>query len=74
MQDQAGGKRNHLFQGDLLSVHFPLSVDHAQTDGKVSDDQIALKAVIFREAVIFFKEMFPDQVRGIQSFGEMSLT
>ena len=41
-------------------------------DRKVGDDQIALKAVIFRKAVILPEEMFSDEIRGIQTFGEMT--
>ena len=72
VQDQAGGKGDHLFQGDLMPVYFPLPVDHTQADRKVGDDQIALKAVIFRKAVILPEEMFSDEIRGIQTFGEMT--
>ena len=45
VQDQTGGKRNHFFYGNPLSVYFPLAVYYAETDRKICDDQITFKAV-----------------------------
>ena len=43
VQDQTGGKRDHFFYWNPLSVYFPLAVYYVKTDRKISDDQIALE-------------------------------
>ena len=45
VQDQTGGKRDHFFYWNPLSVYFPLAVYYVKTDRKISDDQIAFKAI-----------------------------
>lgn len=73
MQDQPGRKGDHFLERNALTVDFPLPVDHSEADRKISDDQIAFKAVVFGKPVIFYEEMFPDQIRGAFSSGILPL-
>ena len=71
VQDQAGSKGDHLFQRNPLSVHFPLTVDHTERNGKIGDDQVGLKAGVTGKAVIFSEKVFPEQIRRVQPLRKM---